>query len=169
MVKIEKIRSILRIIYETTMDTKYDNIMQQTLDIDWFMIDRKGNIAHFASGGSILPESVAYSIENNETLHKYFSSIKESVEVIIHENNPKAKLTDSFAQMAEKGLFSFDVENAGEFASTNYVKVVSPKKPLNINELPTEIASILIKTQTKEIDFDSENSLDWRKVYRRTL
>jgi hypothetical protein len=139
---------------------EYDDIMQQTLDIDWFMLDKLGYIAHMASGGGALPDSVAASVEDNKILQNYFGALKEDHEIAVTK---VGYFIDSFIEMGSKGLYSFDVLKPGVLSSTTYLKIVSPIEPLHIDSLPTDVRDILLRTRV-DIVFASTNEFEWQSV-----
>jgi hypothetical protein len=144
------------------------------MDIDWYMIDEEGQVAHFASAGTYLPESVAASEEDGETLWQFFEGLKSYSAIVINEQNPhfysntvpdKKRYLSSFVAMAQKGLYSYNSDSCDNDPSiTKYVKVVSPSHPLNIKDLPDRIASLLKQTCAKKINFKNQDFIDWRLV-----
>jgi hypothetical protein len=140
----------------------YDAITQETMDIDWFMVDRDGYIAHLASGGNVLPKSVAISVEDNEALLNFFLSQKDISEVQMKKMY--SHNASSFIRMAKKGLFSFDRLKPSDCNCTTYRKVVLPLVPLRIETLPSEIVDILSRTRTDQILFSQTDILDWATI-----
>ena len=130
-------------------------IEQTTQDIDWFAVDAFGAVAHFASGGKLLPKSVTQSKDDLEKIRVYFRSLPDErtpIEVdsllrqmvdLPDENAEKQYLSD-FSSMSGRGLYSYDSPLAGDRSS--YFRVTFPDSPLTIRDLPNEIASIVAKT-----------------------
>ena len=124
---------------------------QQALDIDWFFTNYEYN-GFGASGGGLLPASVAKSKENNELLKLYFNDLPErcGARISYHLNkiieHPDERYLFDFVKMAKKGLFSFDRTNPGNYSDHNYHLVAIPVNPIKKEELPSNIFEILSKT-----------------------
>src|SRR5688572_28385664 len=140
------------------MPSMYTREMQETLDIDWFLVDSKGIIAHFASGGGKLPKSVASSKNDNEILKFFFENLPDiSSDVKINpklnsikkfaSEESKTRYLKYFVDIARKGIYSFDNSHPGNFLSSGYHLVASPLKTLHIEELPREVIDKLSKTK----------------------
>ena len=120
-------------------------------DFDWFAVDAVGQLAHFTTAGmKKLPESVAVSAEDLALITSYFEKIAahrgfHEVESNISEKNGDRYLR-SFIAMADKGLFSFDIESHLA-PSAAYFRVATPTSPLHLSELPTPISDIVARTR----------------------
>jgi hypothetical protein len=132
-------------------------IEQETLDIDWFFTNGEF-IAFAASAGGKLPDSVAKSKENLDSLSDYFDSLPYKSEVIINpdlKNIVKSKITEEsvghFDNMGRKGLFAFDKTKMNGFTDPNYHLVISPVVPLKI-ELYQILKQSLILIQLNNIE-----------------
>jgi hypothetical protein len=129
----------------------FTKIEQETLDIDWFFTNHE-YIGFGASGGGLLPASVAKSKEDNEFLVLYFNNLPERCEVIINSHlnkiikRPDESYLFSFVEMAKKGIFAFDRTEPGNYSDHNYHLVATPVNPIKIDELPLEILEILSNT-----------------------
>ena len=136
-------------------------IDQETSDYDWFAIDSKGNIGHFASGGGILPHSVAASAEDFESLTDYFKLLKaegNTYSLAPFFEFPKDIKTDaqreyflsSYVRYSARGLYSFDrnqLDRKGKADAFGYGLITVPANPSSVNQLPITIQNILIKTR----------------------
>ncbi|MDR6546395.1 hypothetical protein J2810_002454 [Chryseobacterium rhizosphaerae] len=138
----------------------YTEIEQQTLDIDWFFTDGK-YVGFTASGAGKLPESVARSSENNETLVSYFRNLPEISEVIVNaklndllieifRTGPDERYLQDFVSMTKKGFYCFDKTNLNNFLDYDYHLVTSPVNPLTIDDLPQDILNIIMQTKYPE-------------------
>ena len=126
-------------------------IEQETSDIEWFFTDGQ-NVGFVASGGGKLPSSVSSkSVEEIELLADYFRCLPMVTEVSISSSakasNNNAEYLSCFAEMASKGLFSFDKSVLSNFSDTNYRLIAKPLNPLKFNELPLEIANLITDTK----------------------
>ncbi|WP_375435687.1 hypothetical protein [uncultured Hymenobacter sp.] len=125
---------------------RIDEIDQEDADIDWFATDGNGHILHVASGGGILPESVAASQEVLLELHQYFLTLPELEVAEIANGEDEASSYQGFARYARRGLFSFEKTRLHERADTRYHLVARPLRPLLVAELPQNIAQLLSRT-----------------------
>jgi len=127
---------------------RIDEIDQEDADIDWFATDSDGHILHVASGGGILPESVAASEEELLELHQYFLTRPETgsaVTVAVEEAADEGSY-QGFARYARRGLFSFAKTRLHERADTQYYVVARPARPLTLSDLPEQLVALLRRT-----------------------
>jgi hypothetical protein len=129
---------------------RIDDIEQEDADIDWFATDSNGHILHVASGGGILPESVAASQDVLLELHQYFLTLPEaeSAEAVPLEAGAEQDAHfQGFARYAHRGLFSFAKAQLHDRADARYYVVARPVRPLTVAELPRHIATLLSRTK----------------------
>ncbi|MCB2378128.1 hypothetical protein LGH70_11075 [Hymenobacter sp. BT635] len=129
---------------------RIDELDQEDADIDWFATDSQGHILHVASGGGILPESVAASQEVLLELHQYFLTLPDTTAAEAatgEDGTEEAGSYQSFARYARRGLFSFEKTRLHERADTRYHLVARPVAPLLIGTLPKPLAQLLGRTQ----------------------
>ncbi|WP_178115373.1 MULTISPECIES: hypothetical protein [unclassified Pseudomonas] len=126
-------------------------------DLDWFAVFNDGLLAHFATGGrGVVPEMIRESISNYEMAYDYFYSLSDSCEYeVVEENVPvfnteaqRDRYVQSFAIMARKGLFSYDICDFG------YKLIALPKKGRKSSELPLGIKEVLYRIPAKCFDND---------------
>lgn len=120
---------------------------QEDADIDWFATDSNGHILHVASGGGILPESVAASQEVLLELHQYFLTLPELEVAEVANGAEEASSYQSFARYARRGLFSFEKTSLHKRADPRYHLVARPLRLLLVAELPEPIAELLSTTK----------------------
>lgn len=126
---------------------RIEEIDQEDADIDWFATDSNGYILHVASGGGILPKSVAASQEVLLELHQYFLTLPELKVAEVVNGAEEASSYQSFARYARRGLFSFEKTRLHERADTRYHLVARPLRPLLLQELPAPLAELLGRTR----------------------
>jgi hypothetical protein len=131
----------------------FTEIDQQTLDIDWFFTSNE-HIGFVASGGGLLPASVAKSKENNVILGSYFWDLPEMTDIIVNPSlsviigtRADERYLFDFVKMAKKGLFAFDKTKPGSLSDLHYHLVVKPAIPIKIDQIPFEISRILSETR----------------------
>ena len=145
---------------------------QMEADFDWFCVDASSQIAHFTTAGfKKLPASVAASIANQATILNYLEQeldwrCEYRVDTRLTEEigDPTDRYLFSFAAMAKRGLYSFDIETYPN-ENTNYFRVAVPTSPLSADILPAFIRSILNKTSWDGPSFDQLQ----RIAYANTL
>ncbi|NVO85565.1 hypothetical protein [Hymenobacter terrestris] len=115
-------------------------------DIDYFATDTNGHILHVASGGGVLPASVAASQTDLLALHQHFLTRPETGAAQLAEGVDMAEASGA-ARYARRGLFSFAKINLHNRADSHYQLVARPAVPLLLAELPPEMAQLLHRTQ----------------------
>jgi hypothetical protein len=133
-------------------------VEQQSTDFDWSGVDEEGWIGHFTSAGfKYLPQSVSSSSEDLRLVTEFFQNhapvkgahmldgdLANVVPDWRGENN-EARYLGSFVSMADKGLFSYDI-NSYLSPGAAYFRVASPESPLPLEELPSNIRTVLSRT-----------------------
>lgn len=144
---------------------RFSTMELQYLDILWFAIDTKGNIATFTSAGeSFVPEFVCRSKEETDYLEDYFlNQLNESTDYMLCSEDSDNTLMNDFKLLANKGLFCYDSCNSLE---SDYSLCSYPKSPINVNNLPIEVKKILLE-HTLKIDFMKEKYLNIEKAIGR--
>lgn len=135
-------------------DIRFDKIItpenQIAYDLDWFGVDRSGQVAHFASGGCGHIPSVVIS-DNQARLRvlQYFTTsdpVTNSIRVMSTIGKRLAFGVDgffsSYDNMSRRGLFSFSAQDNGFFPIV-YVVATKPAMPLHVSSLPDQIASLI--------------------------
>lgn len=133
---------------------------QQSLDIDWFATDPKGMVVYFASGGGRIPNTVASHPKENKMLTKYFRGLPVvNDKVVINPNlkdyvsfpnsTAKEQYLADFIMMAQRGFFSFDKTNLGDFSNDSYHLVAIPQNPITCHNFPLNIMDIVTMTKVK--------------------
>lgn len=155
------------------MEIPFDK--QAGTDFDWFGVDEEGLIGHFTTAGfKHLPPSVASSAEDLKLVTDYFESIapvkgphgvdNSSVAAALQrdwrgEENEGRYLRD-FVSMADKGLFSFDIESYLR-PGVAYFRVAWPAVPLTLNDLPNDVRKIVSKTVLKNVRFRDHSRIPY--------
>ncbi|WBA40263.1 hypothetical protein [Hymenobacter canadensis] len=121
---------------------------QLDADIDYFATDEAGHILHVASGGGMLPGTVAADEAALLELHQYFLTLPEPAA------GGAQAATDAAdggypgaARYARRGLFSFAKTNLHDHHDPRYHLVARPLQPLTVAELPPPLATLLRRTQ----------------------
>jgi hypothetical protein len=160
-----------RLIIELAMEVSLED---QLGDLDWFCVDKAGNIGHFATAGIVpLPRAVAECNEALTALAQYFYERDASTEAII---DPQALLNAGkigsdpvsqnlflrdFREMARRGLYSYDAFMRGPSAP-EYHRVAVPVIPLPVDALPPAIRELLAAVTFSDIDFKSAGLVSFR-------
>ncbi len=64
----------------------YDILDQYSLDINWYFVDFYNRLIVFASGGGILPTTIAENDKNNELFHQIAFDLPVRYKVVRNEN-----------------------------------------------------------------------------------
>jgi len=148
--------------------TAYSDIEQSVLDIDWFAVDRDGNIAHLTTAARrALPTAVASSKEDLEALLEFFKALPETGGG--SKENPAyrtqiAALASRFGEiclddslsMADRGLYSFDASDKRD-RHGSYVLVATPGKPIHVDQLPGHVQRLVLRARIQAVRFADTN------------
>jgi hypothetical protein len=130
-----------------------------TLDVEWYAVDRSGNIAVFLSAGNgNLPESVCADYDKLDSIATYFDVLPKNTESILHFQST-AKAEQVAMDFSDKGLYYFDAD-----LNHFYTKRSSPKKPLKFGILPPHIKQLLLDN-VLDFDFASSNTIEVAHAY----
>ncbi len=150
---------------------------QKEMDFDWFGVDADGHVGHFTTAGfKYLPASVCESAEDLKLVTDYFTDeaptrdghkvdddlVREVKEWKGEEH--ESKYLASFVSMADKGLYSYDIETYVR-PGLAYFRVAIPLAPLKVNELPDDVRRIVQRTVLQDMSFEGSSRVD----YERTL
>ena len=137
---------------------------ESTIDMDWYCIDNSEHIAVVASGGGMLPNSVARQLRADEII-KYFRCLPVIANKIILEKRvtEEMKLMSTEQQknylkdvnlMVSKGLYYFDKRNLSAYSDFEYYLKAKPDVALKKDIIDDLVRSIISKTFIN-INFDS--------------
>ncbi len=142
-----------------------------TIDMEWYGIDKKGNIAVFCSGGcGNLPEFVCENKERADEIIEYFDNIEKNTESTLIFKLPKLA-EQVIKDSADKGLWYFDTDDGSRYNySTNqeyYTKHAFPNKPLKYENLPEHIKKLLKYNFLDIENFSNKNTISVEHAYKR--
>lgn len=141
------------------------------LDIEWYGIDRKGNIGVFCSGGvGNVPEFVCENAEKTDSLIEWFDQLEENTRGIVHH-----EMTSHAVQVvktfSERGLYYFDSDDQMRFGECNlneyYTKISSPVIPLKYGCLPEKVKVWLSSHFLDVDDFSLTESVSVPHAYAK--
>jgi hypothetical protein len=151
------------------MEIPFDT--QAGTDFDWFAVDEDELIGHFTTAGfKQLPTSVASSAEDLKLLIDYFENVAPTRgSHTVDESSLAAALQRewkgvaneerylrSFVSMADKGLFSFDIQSYLR-PGVSYFRVALPETPLTMRELPGNIRKLVSRTVLRGVRLREES------------
>ncbi len=139
------------------------------IDMEWYGVDRQGNIAVFCSAGEgYLPEFVCEDKERADELIEYFNAIEritDSVLLFIQTEYAQQVAKD----FSDRGLYYFDADDGigiGICTLHNYyTKQSYPLKPLKYEMLPNRIREILKHNFMEIEDFLHEDTIHIKHAY----
>lgn len=145
---------------------RISEIELQTEDIMWFAVDLNNYIIACTSAGiSDVPEFVCADREETELLEDYFmNSLQNVTNEILHADYIDNDLMNDGIVLAKKGIFCFDAVSNDINHNREYIKLISPEKPIDYNSLPSEIRNILKKHLLK-VDAAKLNYLKVENAY----
>jgi hypothetical protein len=139
---------------------------QKYKDFDWYCVDADGRVGHFASAGfKTLPSSVVESAEDLSFINDFFNDLTavhdghELDEHLTPECRTERYL-HSFVAMADRGLFSFDIESYLR-PGISYFRVAMPKEPLRFADLPNNVRGILGRTMLSGYLFAQSSAIPY--------
>jgi len=145
---------------------------QEARDYDWFGVDGDGHVAHFTTAGcKYLPGSIGNSAEDLQRVTDYFDNEapvlgahKVDLESLAafrgYSGEPDARYLASFVAMADKGLFSYDIETYVR-PGIAYSRVAIPLCPIGLPQLPDDVRAIVERTVLKVVCFDAAPKVDY--------
>jgi len=139
------------------------------LDVEWYGVDQRGQIAVFCSGGAgDLPEFVCEDAERTDQLAEYFGGISAVSECrLLHEKGEQARQVAQ--EFSEKGLFYFDADDQSDPRMANlqpfYTKVSVPLRPLAFDELPEQVKALLRYNLLEVNDFSQVDVITVKHAY----
>lgn len=141
------------------------------IDIEWYGVDKQGNIAVFCSGGEgDLPEFICESKERVDELMEYFDKIPKTTSGILRFPKDIIGLAEQVAiNFSDKGLYYFDSDDGKRLGVSTlqkyYTKHSYPKKPLKYKLLPKHIREILKYNFMEIEDFSLVDTIHIKHSY----
>ena len=144
------------------------------LDVEWYGIDRKGNVAVFCSAGEAnVSEFVCANKERYEQLVELFEMLPSISEVQFCfecsiQNNIHLQVAKKFS---EKGLFYYDSDDHSKSKDNicvlqSYYTISSkPTKALKFTDLPMQIQELLKDNYLPIDDFRTSNMIEVKNAY----
>ena len=119
------------------------------MDMEWYGVDKKGNVAVFCSGGEgNLPEFICESEERANELIEYFNQTTKITNSILIFPQTKIGHAEQVARdFSDRGLYYFDADDGTKLGVSAfheyYTKHSYPQNPLKYELLPKYIKEIL--------------------------
>lgn len=132
------------------------------MDMEWYGVDRQGNIAVFCSAGEgFLPEFVCENAERDDELIEYFNHTEKiTSSVLLYRRIERAEQVAK--DFSDKGLYYFDADDGTRLGISTlheyYTKQSYPKKLLKYEWLPEHIGRILKNNFMEIEDFSLEDT-----------
>ena len=140
-----------------------------SMDMEWYGVDKKGNIAVFCSAGEgYLPEFVCEDEERADELIEYFEILgKTTGSTLLFKGIERHEQVAR--DFSDKGLFYFDSDDGTRYGISTlheyYTKLSSPLKPLKYSLLPEHIRDLLKHNVMEIEDFSSLDRVDVKHAY----
>lgn len=139
------------------------------IDMEWYGVDRQGNIAVFCSAGEgFLPEFVCEDRERAEALIEYFAAAEKITGSLLLR--PKTEQGEETARdFSDRGLYYFDADDGTRpglcTLHTYYTKQSCPQKPLQYKQLPEHIRELLKHNLMETEDFSIAETIQVQHAY----
>jgi len=139
------------------------------MDMEWYGVDRQGNIAVFCSGGvGNLPEFVCENDERACELMDYFESLEKMTSSVLMF--PQSRGAEQCARgFSDKGLYYFDANDGTRPGICTfheyYTKQSYSQSPLKYEQLPDHIKEILKHNLMEIEDFSLVNTICVKHAY----
>lgn len=137
-------------------------------DMEWYGIDKKGNIAVFCSAGEgYLPEFVCEDEERATELIEYFDTVKKTTSSMLFFKSME-RAEQVAKEFSDKGLFYFDSDDGTRFGISTlheyYTKLSAPQKPLRYELLSDHIKELLKYNFMDVTDFSAVDTINMKHV-----
>ena len=139
------------------------------MDMEWYGVDRRGNIAVFCSAGEgCIPEFVCEDRERAEALIGYFNGIEKRTtsELCFRQTERAEQVARDFS---DRGFYHYDADDGTKpgvcVLHGYYTKQSFPKEPSNFASLPTHIQEILKQNVMEIEDFSLEDTVQVKHAY----
>jgi hypothetical protein len=132
------------------------------LDVSWLAVDRDGHVAWLVTFGSaVVPSGFESGPETLDNVEPMVSALPEQG----HAPEPADGRPPHEAEWhaaARRGLFAYD----WEVYSGPYVRIATPPRPISVDELPAELASIVNRARFVDLCFADHRSIEVGDVRR---
>lgn len=139
------------------------------MDMEWYGVDKNGNIAVFCSAGEgYLPEFVCENEERADKLIEYFQSApKVTISALLFQSIEQVEAVAR--EFSDKGLYYFDSSDGTKFGIETlheyYTKLSVPQKPLKYKLLPEKIKSLMKYNFMEVEDFSLVSVVQVKHAY----
>ena len=139
--------------------------------MEWYGVDRQGNIAVFCSGGvGNLPEFICESEERTDELVERFNKIPKNTSSILIFPKTRMGMAEQVARdFSDKGLYYFDSDDGTKLEVTTlhkyYTKHSYPEKPLKYDLLPKHMRETLKYNFMEIEDFSLADTIYIKHAY----
>jgi hypothetical protein len=130
------------------------------LDFSWFVVDMNGYIAKLTTGYGPIPKAIFQDENNYIILFKYFDELPIITNGILtreyqNKQNNGIGNYNYFVNETKQGLFSYNYSDY----DGSYELITFPGSPLNINNIPDNIRTLLSLAICSYINFNSSYKL----------
>ena len=143
-----------------------------TIDVEWYGIDRKGNVAVFCSAGEAnVPEFVCADKERYELLVEIFGKMPtiSDVQVCLEGSKKNPMPIQVAKEYSEKGLFYYDSDDHSKSdmgVFQRYYTIGSmPINPMKYDDLPMQVQELLKDNFLPIDDFRTSCRIDVEDAY----
>ncbi len=140
------------------------------IDMEWYAVDRKGQVAVFCSAGKgNLPEFVCADEERADSLIELFERLEKRTDAVLIHTGMGLEFRRVARDFSERGLFYFDSDDASEEGIAHlhdfYTRISDPTVPLLLSQLPENIRALLEPNRLDVEDFSETGVLFVKHAY----
>lgn len=132
------------------------------IDYVWIALDRNGHVAAFVTGGSGPIPFRLLQLKDD-----LMGGIEEQINALPRRSSAQLlvslKRPDDFIDIAERGIFAYDWSDVHRTKGSEtfaYELIACPSDPVNVGQLPMEMAVLVAKNRLDDVTFESSARLD---------
>lgn len=143
-------------------------------DLEWFAIDKKGQVAVFCSAGvGNVPEFVCADEDKTNELMELFDLLPtiSETEICFPETSANRRFVEAACDFSKKGLYYFDsddhtnIKNNVASLKEYYTITSKPLKQIFVNELPVKIQELIKENLLPINDFSKTTIIKVLNAY----
>lgn len=129
-------------------------------ELDWFAVDSKGHLACFITAGFALVPKIVF--RDKEMLWKVYNYFYEEPEDYRFIRKTSSLLEYDVSLYSKRGIYSYD--NPSDI-NKPYELTRSPKIPIHVSSLPSEIGEWLAPLTFRDLNFVDFLKIDISKYF----
>jgi hypothetical protein len=133
-------------------------------EYDWLATDEDGHVAMFSTaGGGFAPATFLRDTDAHDAAIRALIAVPPSSELAL-STGLTPRVDDMWDELAKRGVYAYD----SSYSGGPYELIAAPATPVNVDELPKEIAAIAKRIRIPGIRFGSVTTLHCGELRRLT-